>query len=95
MTAPETTTPPTPDQTLDAKGLTCPLPLLRAKKALAGMAAGQILKIETTDPGARNDLVAFTRQTGHILLCQQDETLPDGKLVLHSWVRRRPDAPAA
>ena len=57
-----------PDQELDAKGLACPLPILRTKKALATMASGEILKVEATDPGSQKDFVAFARQTGNELL---------------------------
>lgn len=56
------------DQELDARGLTCPLPILRAKKALNTMAAGQVLRILATDPGSQKDFQAFARQTGHELL---------------------------
>ena len=56
------------DQTLDAKGLNCPLPILKAKKALKGMEAGQVLEILSTDPGSIADFAAFCNQTGHELL---------------------------
>ena len=56
------------DQTLDAKGLNCPLPILRAKKALKGMQAGQILAIEATDPGSAKDFESFCTQTGNELV---------------------------
>ncbi len=56
------------DKELDAKGLNCPLPILRAKKALAEMQAGQVLKILATDPGSVKDFQAFCKQTGHALL---------------------------
>jgi tRNA 2-thiouridine synthesizing protein A len=56
------------DKELDAKGLNCPLPILRAKKALAEMQAGQVLKIVATDPGSVKDFQAFCKQTGHALL---------------------------
>ena len=56
------------DQTLDAKGLNCPLPILRAKKALKGMTTGQVLAIEATDPGSAADFEAFCNQTGNELL---------------------------
>ncbi len=58
----------TPDQELDARNLNCPLPILRAKKALNGMDSGQVLKIMATDPGSVKDFVAFANQTGHELL---------------------------
>jgi len=64
------------DQVLDAKGLNCPLPILRAKKTLAGMAAGQTLEILATDPGSIKDFEAFCRTTGHSLVEQQN----DGKI---------------
>jgi tRNA 2-thiouridine synthesizing protein A len=56
------------DKELDARGLNCPLPILRAKKALTGMQSGQVLKILATDPGAVKDFEAFSRQTGNELL---------------------------
>ena len=56
------------DQQLDARGLNCPLPILRAKKALNGMDAGQILKIIATDPGSVKDFEAFANQTGNELM---------------------------
>jgi tRNA 2-thiouridine synthesizing protein A len=56
------------DQELDATGLNCPLPILRAKKSLAGMESGQILRIVATDPGSVKDFDAFAKQTGNELL---------------------------
>ena len=56
------------DQELDARGLNCPLPILRAKKTLNGMTGGQILKIMATDPGSVKDFEAFAKQTGNELL---------------------------
>lgn len=56
------------DKDLDARGLNCPLPILRAKKALTDMASGQVLRIVATDPGSVRDFEAFSRQTGHALL---------------------------
>lgn len=53
---------------LDARGLNCPLPILRAKKALAEISAGDVLKITATDPGALKDFQAFSKQTGNELL---------------------------
>ncbi len=55
------------DQELDASGLNCPLPILRAKKALAELSSGQVLQIVATDPGSVKDFEAFARQTGHTL----------------------------
>ncbi len=59
------------DQTLDAKGLNCPLPILKAKKALKGMQAGQVLEILSTDPGSVADFAAFCNQTGNELLSSE------------------------
>ncbi len=56
------------DQELDARGLNCPLPILRAKKTLNAMSGGQILKIMATDPGSVKDFEAFAKQTGNELL---------------------------
>jgi tRNA 2-thiouridine synthesizing protein A len=58
---------------LDARGLNCPLPILRTKKALSDMSTGQILRILATDPGAVKDFQAFSRQTGHELLTHSEE----------------------
>jgi tRNA 2-thiouridine synthesizing protein A len=56
------------DKELDARGLNCPLPILRAKKALNDMQTGQVLKIVATDPGSVKDFQAFSKQTGNELL---------------------------
>ena len=56
------------DQELDACGLNCPLPILRAKKSLAALASGQVLRIIATDPGAVKDFESFAKQTGNALL---------------------------
>ena len=66
------------DQELDTRGLNCPLPILKAKKALAGLTSGQLLKVVSTDPGSLRDFQAFCRQTGNELVGQ--ETL-DGEFV--------------
>lgn len=60
------------DKDLDARGLNCPLPILRTKKALAEMSAGQILRILATDPGSVKDFEAFAKQTGNALLEQAE-----------------------
>jgi tRNA 2-thiouridine synthesizing protein A len=56
------------DRELDARGLNCPLPILRAKKALGEMQSGQTLRIIATDPGSVKDFQAFAKQTGNELL---------------------------
>ncbi|MFP4079736.1 MAG: sulfurtransferase TusA family protein [Ectothiorhodospira sp.] len=61
------------DQELDASGLNCPLPILRAKKTLASMSSGQVLHIIATDPGAVKDFQAFAKQTGNELLEHKEE----------------------
>jgi tRNA 2-thiouridine synthesizing protein A len=58
------------DQTLDAKGLNCPLPILKAKKAITALPAGGTLEVLATDPGAVKDFAAFSRTTGHELVEQ-------------------------
>jgi tRNA 2-thiouridine synthesizing protein A len=60
------------DDEIDARGLNCPLPILRTKKKLADLTSGQVLKVQTTDPGAPRDFEMFARQTGHVLLSQSD-----------------------
>ena len=61
------------DDELDASGLNCPLPILRAKKALNGMEAGKVLHIIATDPGSVKDFEAFAKQTGNELLESSEE----------------------
>lgn len=60
------------DRELDARGLNCPLPILRTKKSLNDMASGQVLRILATDPGSVRDFQAFSRQTGNELLMQSE-----------------------
>ncbi len=59
------------DRELDARGLNCPLPILKAKKALADMQSGQTLRVVATDAGSMRDFQAFAKQTGNELLEQQ------------------------
>lgn len=61
------------DEELDASGLNCPLPILRAKKTLAGLASGQVLHVIATDPGSVKDFEAFAKQTGNELLDSREE----------------------
>lgn len=72
------------DRELDARGLNCPLPILKAKKALAEMHSGQTLKVVATDAGSVRDFQAFAKQTGNMLVHQ--ETV-DGDFV--SVLKRR------
>jgi tRNA 2-thiouridine synthesizing protein A len=62
------------DKELDARGLVCPLPILRTKKYLAEMSSGQVLKIVATDPGAAIDFQVFAEQTGHALLSMSENS---------------------
>lgn len=61
----------TVDKEIDAKGLNCPLPILRTKKALADLSSGQLLKVHATDPGAVRDFQAFSKQTGNELVSHE------------------------
>ena len=61
------------DQELDACGLNCPLPILRAKKTLGKMSSGEVLQIVATDPGSVRDFEAFSKQTGNSLLNSREE----------------------
>ena len=61
------------DKELDARGLNCPLPILRTKKALSDMQSGQVLKVVSTDPGSVKDLAAFAKQTGNELLSSEEK----------------------
>jgi len=77
---------PWPDQLVDASGLKCPLPILRAKKALSQMDSGQVLKVITTDQHAIQDFQAFCTQSGNQLEAQ--EGVAESDAVAH-YVRRR------
>ena len=72
------------EKEVDARGLNCPLPILRAKKALAEMQAGQVLRVLATDPGSVKDFAAFARQTGNELA--EQNALPDQS---HEFFLRR------
>lgn len=72
------------DRELDVKGLNCPLPILRTKKALSEMASGQVLHVLATDPGAVKDFRAFAKQTGNELLADAE-----ADRVFEFYFRRR------
>ncbi|HMN37899.1 MAG TPA: sulfurtransferase TusA family protein [Hyphomicrobium sp.] len=61
------------DRSLDTTGLTCPIPILKAKKALADMAQGSVLEILATDPAAPKDFMAFCKATGHTLVDSREQ----------------------
>ena len=56
------------NQTLDTKGLSCPIPILKTKRAIDGMGKDQILKVLTTDPGSQKDMPAWANRTGNVIL---------------------------
>ena len=72
------------DREIDTRGLNCPLPILKAKKALADMQSGQLLKVVATDSGSVRDFQAFAKQTGNELVEQQAE----GAEYIHVMRRR-------
>jgi tRNA 2-thiouridine synthesizing protein A len=60
------------DQVLDAKGLSCPLPILKTKKAVEALTKGQILKVESTDAGSKNDMTSWAKRTGNELVKMEE-----------------------
>lgn len=60
------------DKEIDTRGLNCPLPILRTKKALGDVQSGQVLKVVATDPGSVKDFETFARQTGHQLVARSE-----------------------
>ena len=75
-----------PDGVLDARGLPCPLPLLKAKQALAGLAAGQLLEVRATDAGSWRDMGSFTDQSGHTMEAREQH---EDEYVF--WIRKAGD----
>lgn len=71
------------DKILDAKGLACPMPIVKTKKAIQELETGQILEVHATDKGAKSDLAAWTKSGGHELVQDTEE---DG--VLKFWIRK-------
>lgn len=74
---------PAPDTTLDACGLHCPLPLLKAKQALAGLGAGQLLEVRSTDAGSWRDMASFTDQSDHVLEAREQR-----EDIYYYWIRK-------
>ena len=62
-----------PDQTLDARGLSCPMPVLKTKKAIETLMSGQILEVLSTDPGTKNDMPGWANRTGNIYLGEKED----------------------
>ncbi|MBL4835373.1 MAG: sulfurtransferase TusA family protein [Pseudomonas sp.] len=81
---PVETAEPIPDQTLDARGLNCPLPLLKAKQALNTMEPGEILYVLATDAGSQRDFQRFCELSGHVLL---EASSPNQEF--HYWLRKK------
>lgn len=78
------------DKELDARGLTCPLPILRAKKALGEMAFDQVLRVMTTDPGSVRDFAAFAEQTGNRLLASGEiPAVGGGEKSFEFFIKRK------
>lgn len=71
------------DKVLDAKGLACPMPILRTKKAMDELNSGEVLEVHATDKGSKSDLTAWSQSVGHELLQDIEE---DG--VLKFWIRK-------
>ena len=71
------------DKVLDAKGLSCPMPIIRTKKAMDQLQSGQVLEVQATDKGSKNDLTAWAKSSGHALLETKEE---DG--VLTFFIRK-------
>ena len=71
------------DKVLDAKGLACPMPIVKTKKAMNELASGEVLEIHATDKGAKNDLAAWAKSTGHELVksAEEDE-------VFKFWIKK-------
>ena len=62
------------DQVLDAKGMSCPLPILKTKKAVEALSKDQVLKVETTDPGSKNDMASCAKRTGNEILSMEESS---------------------
>lgn len=71
------------DKVLDAKGLACPLPVVKAKKAIDELTSGQVLEVQTTDKGAKNDLPAWAKASGHTVIDVKEE---NG--ILTFWIQK-------
>ena len=74
----------TPDETLDCRGLSCPMPLLKTKKAVGKMKSGQIIEVLSSDPGTKNDLPGFAKKGGHEFLGEKED---DGYIRFYMKVK--------
>jgi tRNA 2-thiouridine synthesizing protein A len=71
------------DKVLDAKGLACPMPIVKTKKAMNDLESGQVLEIHATDKGAKNDLAAWAKSGGHELLKYEDD-----QDIMKFWIKK-------
>lgn len=71
------------DKVLDAKGLACPMPIVKTKKAINELESGQVLEVHTTDKGAKNDLTAWSKSGGHELIKYEKESD-----ALKFWIKK-------
>lgn len=71
------------DKVLDAKGLSCPMPIVKTKKAMNELASGEVLEIHATDKGSKNDLTAWAKSTGHELVKSEED---NG--VFKFWIKK-------
>jgi tRNA 2-thiouridine synthesizing protein A len=72
------------DQLLDAKGLSCPLPILKTKKAVEALTQDQVLKVETTDPGSKNDMASWAKRTGNEIV-----KLEEGSGIFTFYIKKK------
>lgn len=79
---------PKPDQKLDCSGLLCPIPVVKTKRAIKGMAVGQVLEMIATDPGIVPDMKAWENQTRHEILLSEDLTAQHGSEKYRFLIRK-------
>lgn len=76
------------DEQLDARGLNCPMPIIKAKKAMDKLAAGQVLEVLATDPGSAADFKGWSKQTGHSIE-EENQLNEDGKTVYQFFIKHK------
>ncbi|HEO66372.1 MAG TPA: sulfurtransferase TusA family protein [Spirochaetes bacterium] len=80
--------PLTADQVLDARGLNCPMPIIKAKKEMDKLSAGQVLEVKATDPGSAADFKGWSKQTGHSIE-EENQITEDGKTVYQFFIKHK------
>ncbi len=80
--------PLTADQVLDARGLNCPMPIIKAKKEMDKLSAGQLLEVKATDPGSAADFKGWAKQTGHSIE-EENQLNEDGKTVYQFFIKHK------